>query len=67
MCEKDFYRSFFAQCRSQIKFRWFLDQCGINPGAFSRFMKGEMFDYQISVQQLEKLYDMITDFCKNIA
>lgn len=66
MSKKDF-RAFFAQCRNQIKFRYFLDECGINPGAFSRFMKSDVFDYQISLSQLERLYNAITDFCKNIA
>ena len=63
---KNDYRSFFANVKSYIKFKPFLDMVGINQSAFSRYLKDEMFNYEVSEEKLQKLYYAIIDFCKNI-
>lgn len=66
MSKNDYY-SFFAQCKRYIKFKPFLDECNISSSAFSKFLKGEQFYYEVSENKLKKLYDSITEFCAKIA
>ena len=64
---KDDYYSFFAECKPYIKFNTFLKECGISSSAFSKFLKGKQFYYEISEDKLKRLYDDITEFCNKIA
>lgn len=67
MYSKDDYRSFFAQCKGYIKFKPFLKENGISESSFSKFLKGDVFNYTISIEKLKSLYDSITEFCSKIA
>ena len=53
------YRSFFANVSNRLKMRYYLDIAGIPATTFSRFMKSEQFDFMISVDRLNNLYDVI--------
>lgn len=66
MTKQDYY-SYFAQCKPYIKFSKFCKECGISPAAFSKFLKGEMFFYEVSEDKLQSLYDRITEFGNKIA
>ena len=63
---KSEYRRYFAQCKSFIKFKYFLKECNINESCFSKFMQDELFDYQISIAKLEQLKSCITDTYYNL-
>ena len=63
---KNDYRSFFANVKDYIKFKPFLTLVGINQSAFSRFMKNENFNYEISEEKLKALYECIIEFCEKI-
>lgn len=52
---KNSYREFFAECLPVIKMRPFLIRNRIDQSAFSRFMKGQMFNYEISLDKLQAL------------
>ena len=56
---KNLYRKFFAECKPVIKMKPFLDRNGINQSAFSRFLKGQEFNYEISLDKLQALYQDI--------
>jgi len=64
---KNELRSFFASVKGYIVMKPFLKMAGIPESSFSLFMKGEMFDYQISTEKLIKLRDYIVEFCEKIA
>ena len=56
------YRSFFASVKGYIVFKPFLKMAGIPESSFSLFMKNENFDYQISIEKLEELENVIKEF-----
>lgn len=60
---KNELRSFFADVKDYIKFKPFLDMAGINQSAFSRYMKNEMFNYEVSEEKLIALRDYIIEWC----
>lgn len=60
---KNELRSFFADVKDYIKFKPFLDMAGINQSAFSRYMKDEMFNYEVSEEKLISLRDYIIEWC----
>lgn len=65
---KNFYREFFAKCMPFLRMRYFLNKAGVSPVAFSRFMKGSDFDFQLSIGKLESLYNsIIEEVQENIA
>lgn len=66
MNTKSDYRSFFASVKKYLKFQPFLLELGINQSAFSKFMKNDLFDYEVSIEKLNLLYLAICDFCGNI-
>ena len=66
MTKNDYYR-YFAQCKPYIKFSAFCKECGISPAAFSKFLKGETFFYEISIEKLQQLYNAISGFGQKIA
>lgn len=61
------YREYFAQCKDFIKFNKFIKECGICQPCFSRFMSNELFDYQISIEKLDQLYNSIKAEVNKIA
>ena len=66
MLTKSDYRLYFAKCKKYIKFNQFLKDLNINQSAFSKFMKDDLFDYEISVEKLNLLYCAIIDFSESI-
>jgi hypothetical protein len=63
---KSDFRSFFASVKRYLKFQPFLKELGINQSAFSKFMKNDLFDYEVSIEKLNLLYIAICDFCDSI-
>lgn len=59
---KNDYRTFFAYCKSYIVFKPFLIECNIPQSNFSRFMKSSEFDYYLSIDKLECLYNSIKNW-----
>ena len=56
---KNEFRSFFAQCKPFLKIKYFLNLADISPVNFSRFMKGSEWDYEMSLESLNKLYYIV--------
>lgn len=63
---KSSLREVFAQWQPVIKFAPFLLRNGINGSSFSRFMKGQMFDFEISLNKLQALYQDIYVTIQNL-
>lgn len=63
---KKSYSDFFAQCKNYLKIGKFADDCNISRSALSKFCKGDPFLYEISLEQCEKLYNSIVNYCKKI-
>jgi hypothetical protein len=57
---KSDYRSYFANVSVWIKMNYFLKLAGVNQSSFSRFMKDQKFEYMVSLQKLERLYQEIS-------
>lgn len=55
------YRRFFTQIKDFVKFNYFLKKLDINQSCFSKFMKNEYFDYQMSLEKLQLLYNEICE------
>jgi hypothetical protein len=53
------YRSYFANVCIYLKMNYFLKQTRIDQGNFSRFMKGHEYEYLISWEKLQSLYEAI--------
>lgn len=64
---KNDLRSFFVSVKGYIYFKPFLAKCGISASAFSKFMKGEVFNYEVAEDKLILLRDSIIEFCEKIA
>lgn len=64
---KNDFRAFFAEIKPFITFAPFLKSTGIAKSNFSLFMKGEPYDYALSLEKLILLRLAIIDFCKKIA
>lgn len=56
---KSDYRAYFAGVSSYVKINYFLKKAGVNQPNFSRFMKGSPYDYLISLEKLEKVYQEV--------
>lgn len=63
---KNDFRLFFAEIKPYITFAPFLKSTGIAKSNFSLFMKGESYDYALSLEKLINLRLSIIDFCKKI-
>lgn len=64
---KNDFRLFFTEIKPYITFAPFLKSVGIARSNFSLFMKGEAYDYALSLEKLITLRLLIIDFCKKIA
>lgn len=58
---KAWYRSYFADVSVWIKMNYFLKLAGVNQSSLSRFMKDPTFEYMVSLQKLEQLYQVISE------
>jgi hypothetical protein len=56
---KAMYRAYFADVVLWLKMNYFLKRANVDQPNFSRFMKGEEYDYLISVEKLEALYKVV--------
>ena len=66
MLTKSDFRSYFAKCKKYIKFNPILNEIGINQSAFSKFMKNDFFDYEISINKLTLLYTAVNDVLSSL-
>lgn len=58
---KNDYRAFFANVKPFIKMSYFADLVGISRTSISRFLKGEQFDYEMSLESCNRLYVAIIE------
>lgn len=63
---KNTYREFFTNIKSFVKFVPFLDELGIHRSAFSRFLKNDNFDYEITTNKLSDLKALIIEKLNNL-
>lgn len=63
MTKSDF-RTWLIYIKPFIKINYFCKQLGINQSQVAMFMKGSDFDYQISIDNLYRLYNLINDTLK---
>lgn len=63
---KSFYRTSLNDCKKYIKLGLFADEVGISRSALTMFLKSEEFDYQISLEKLDLLYNTVKNYCNNI-
>lgn len=54
---KSVYRSFFAQCKSILKLKYFCNKVGISPSNLTQFIKG--YDNALTESNLSRLYNCI--------
>lgn len=64
---KEDYRSFFAECKSYLKLNKFCKIAKVSNVNLSRFLKGSQFDWCISLESLDRLYNVITEYAEKIA
>lgn len=64
---KNDYRTFFANVAPFIRFTYFCKLTGVSPVNLSRFMKGEEWNYEMSIDKCHKLYVSILEHFENIA
>lgn len=63
---KSSYREYFAECRRFLKMKYFLKLSGISESNFCLFMKGDAYDYTVSIEKLDSLKNNIKVFCSEI-
>lgn len=64
---KDSYREYFANVKRYVKFRPFLTDLNIVGSQFSLFMRGSDYNWTMSVEKLDCLYNLVHDTLKKIA
>ena len=65
--DKSYYRTSLKRLKKKVKLGIFADEVGIPRSSLSMFLKSKEFDYQISLDKLERLHSLIVDyFEKNI-
>lgn len=50
------YRSYFANVKKYVKLTPLCKEIGVSQSALSRFLMGDAYDYVISIETLNKLY-----------
>ena len=63
---KDSLRLFFAKLKGYICFKPFLENVGIKGSSFSRFLKGSEHNYEVSLNKLLALKQVILEFCDRV-
>lgn len=53
----EFYREFFAQCKSMLKISYFCKKVNVSPQNLSHFIKG--YDNALSINNLSRLYKCV--------
>ncbi len=56
---KNEYRSSFNVIKPYVKLGVFADRVGLNRSSLSKFLKNDYFNYCVSVDTLDKLYNLI--------
>lgn len=67
MLTKEQYSCFFAECMKYLKISNFAYELDINQSCLSKFVKGGNGLKYLSIEDADKLYRSIRDFCKGIA
>lgn len=60
------YRSYFANVKKYVKLTPLCHECNVSQSALSRFMMGEAYDYVISLESLQRLYDHLQQVINKI-
>lgn len=63
---KDSLRLFFANLKGYICFKPFLEKVDIKGSSFSRFLKGSDHNYEVSLNKLLALKQVILEFCDRV-
>lgn len=66
MLTKDQYRSLLNDIKSYIKLSYFADEIGLSRTTLSLFLKDSAYNYMISVNRLDELYNCIIKKCNSI-
>lgn len=61
MHDKNYYRATFDSIKDIVKLCVCADYAGIPRSSMTQFMKGEMFNYMISLDKLEIMYKYIQE------
>lgn len=64
MYDKSFYRTSFNDLKKYVKLGVFCDDIGLSRSSLTMFLKGDQFDYYISQEKLDMLYNNISVFFK---
>lgn len=64
---KDSYREYFANVKRYVKFRPFLIDCDIVSSQFSLFMRGSEYNWTMSIEKLDLLYNHVHGTLEKIA
>lgn len=64
---KNSFREFFASVSPMLKMNYFLKKAGVSQSAFSRYMKGKDWNYEISEVKLNDLRFVIIEELQKIA
>lgn len=64
---KNDYREFFAQCKLYLKLNRFCEIANVNRINLSRFLKGESYNWCMSIDSCKRLYDCINNVLDKIA
>jgi transcriptional regulator with XRE-family HTH domain len=67
MNTKEDYRKFLRIVSPYLKLSFFCKRIGLSQSALSKFMKSDIFDYEVSIEKLNALYNDITGICDKIA
>lgn len=52
---KSWYRSYFAECSEYVKMKAVFRDLDMHPSNFYKFMKGNQYDFFMSIEMLERL------------
>lgn len=64
---KNEYRTFFANVKPFIRFRYFCKKVNVSPINLSRFLKGSEWDYEMSIEKCHILYEEIVNTFEKVA
>lgn len=62
MYDKNAYRTLLRKYQKYLKLTAFCDLAGVNQTTLSLFMKGEAYDYCLSISKLETLCNCIKQY-----
>lgn len=64
MLSKNEYRSSLNALKPYVKLGVFADMINLNRSSLSKFLKSDMFNYTVKIEDLEKLCELIQQYTK---